>query len=214
VFHTAVTDEAQAAVALEPPHRNGDALGGGGDGDGPGPEGGPRSRLLRVSLLAALVVLIGLWAYALVYSVVRRDPERLSSTERAAVVKACEDASNRMLALPAVPTPPTNATVAARASAETDALERMVTEVRRLHPDRSAAATALTAWLHDWDRLLDARRTYADEVRTDRGAQIVVPNDAGSPIFVRMNKYADGKGLAECRTDQLGAERVNEVRKG
>jgi hypothetical protein len=224
VFHTAVTDEAQAGVALEPPHRNGSALGGGGGdghghdgaggGDGAGEDGAHRSRLLRVSLLVALVVLIGLWAYALVYSVVRRDPERLSSAERTEVVQACKDATKRMLALPVVPNPPTNATVAARATAETDALERMVTKVRTIHPDRSAAATALTAWLHDWDRLLDARRTYADEVRTDRGAQIVVPNDAGSPIFVRMNKYADGKGLAECRTDQLGAERVNEVRKG
>jgi hypothetical protein len=221
VFHTAVTDEAQTGVALEPPHRNGPALGGGdgdghghgGNGDGPGEEGAHRSRLLRFSLLAALVVLIGLWAYALVYSVVRRDPERLSSAERAEVIDACKGATNRMLALPVVPNPPTNATVAARASAETDALERMVAQVRTIHPDRSAAATALTAWLHDWDRLLDARRTYADEVRTDRGAKIVVPNDAGAPIFVRMNKYSDGKGLAECRTDQLGAERVNEVRK-
>src|SRR3954451_16332481 len=106
-----------------------------------------------------------------------------------------------MLALPPVPNPPANATVAARATAETDALGRMVTDVRGLHPERSATATALSAWLRDWDKLLDARRTYADEVRTDRRAKLVVPIDAGSPIFVRMNKYADGKGLAECRTD-------------
>jgi hypothetical protein len=71
----------------------------------------------------------------------------------------------------------------------------------------------LRAWLDDWDKLLDARRTYAIEVLTDKTAKILVPVDAGSPIFVRMNKYADGKGLAACKTDALGAERVNEVRR-
>jgi hypothetical protein len=166
-----------------------------------------------VSLVVALVVLVGLWAYALVYSVMRKDPERLSKSERATVLQACDRAANQMRALPPVPNPPTNATVSARAGAETDVLARMVAAGRRVRPARSAASVALRAWLDDWNALLHARRTYESAVRTDKGAQLVTPVDAGGPIFVRMNKYSESKGLEDCSVETLGATSVNALRK-
>jgi hypothetical protein len=171
------------------------------------------SRLLRYSLLAALAIMVGLWAYALTYSMTRRDPERFTSDERAAVRHACEDAVTRLRALPPLEAPPTNASVAARTAAETDEFERMVAELREVRPQRGDAATALHEWLDDWDLLLNARRVYADEVKTDKSAKIVVPVLDGSPIFVRMNNYTESKGVIECKTDALGAERVYAFRK-
>jgi hypothetical protein len=177
------------------------------------PERGRSSRLLRVSLIAALVVLVGLWGYALTYSMTRRDPERFTADERAAVRNACEDAATRLRALPPVEAPPTNASVAARAESETEEFEQMVAELRDLRPQRADAATALHEWLDDWDQLLAARRAYASQVKTDKSAKIEVPVEGGSPIFVRMNNYAEGKGVVECKTDALGAERVYAFRK-
>jgi hypothetical protein len=210
--------EARSGLALERPHRNGGSPGdpGPGDGDGAGPGGEPgrsRSRVLRVSLVAALVVLLGLWAYALVYSVTRKDPERLSSAQRHAVLDACHQAAAAMRALPVVPTPPTNATVSARAEGETGVLARMVATVRRIEPSRDAARQALHEWLDDWEIMLHARRTYAQEVLHDKSAKLVTPVDAGAPIFVRMNKYTDSKGLADCSVESLGATSVNALRR-
>jgi hypothetical protein len=217
--------EPRVGVAPEPPHRNGgppgdDGPGGaGGSGEGPGREGDgdapgvPRSRLLRVSLLVALVVLLGLWGYALVYSVTRKDPERLSSAQRQQVLDACHQAADDMRALPGVTDPPTNATVSARATGETDALAHMVATLRHLEPSREAARQALDAWLDDWNIMLHARRTYAQEVLHDKSATIVTPVDAGAPIFVRMNKYAESKGLEDCTVESLGATSVNALRR-
>ncbi len=210
-----MTGQPATALAVEPPHRNGGSPGdpghgGGGDGGG---DGRGRSRLLRRSLVGALVVLVGLWAYALVYSVTRKDPERLTSAERHAALDACRQAAADMRSLPTVPTPPTNATVSARAEGETDVLARMVSTLRRLEPDREAARQALDAWLDDWDIMLRARRTYARDVLHDKGAKLVTPVDAGAPIFVRMNKYSDSKGLADCSVEALGATAVNALRK-
>jgi hypothetical protein len=207
--------EPRGGLALEPPHRNGGESGNGGHdgtGDGDGPNA-PRSRVLRLSLVAALVVLLGLWGYALVYSVTRKDPERLSSADRQSVLDACDRAESDMRTLPVVPDPPTNETVSARAAAETDTLAHMVSTLRHLEPDRDAARQALDAWLDDWDVMLHARRTYAREVLHDKSSTIVTPVDAGAPIFVRMNKYAESKGLEDCTVESLGATSVNALRK-
>jgi hypothetical protein len=203
----AVGDEPRTGVALDTPHSNG--ANGARTG---GPERRGSSRVLRIALLGALVVMIGLWAYALVYSLTRRDPERLSDGERRTLEQACENAADAMRALPPVEDPPDNARVSARASAETEVFEQMLADARAIRPDRDDAAIALDAWIDDWEALLEARRTYATEVRTDKGADIVVPIDAGSPIFVRMNEYAESKGVARCTTEALGAERVNRIR--
>jgi hypothetical protein len=195
-------------VAGAPPQHNG-AGRHGSDGD----DDRPPSRLLRISLLAALVVLAGLWAYALVYSVTRRDPERLSAHDRQAVSQACRQAANGLRNLAPLPNPPTNATVSARAASETKVLERMVNRARQVHPARNASRVALTGWLDDWDTLLDARDTYAREVVNDKGVELVIPSVNGSPIYVRMDKYATGKGLDACRVDALGATNVYAFRK-
>jgi hypothetical protein len=202
--------EPRGGLALEPPHRNG-GTGGPADG-GDGSEHAPRSRATRIALVAALVVLLGMWAYALVYSVTRKDPERLTNAQRHQVLDACDRAADDMRALPVVPEPPTNATVSARATAETDVLAHMVATLRHMEPSRAAARQALDAWLDDWDIMLHARRTYAQEVLHDKGAKLVTPVDAGAPIFVRMNKYTDSKGLPDCDVEALGVTSVDAVR--
>jgi len=203
-----VSDEPPGGVALVPPHHNGAKEG------SAEPTDARPSRLLRVSLIAALVVLIGLWGYALVYSVMRKDPERLTNREHTTVQHACERAADRLRALPPVPKPPTNETVSARAAAETNVFARMVADTRQVHPAGSAPRVALEKWLDDWDTLLDARRTYAREVLTDKGAELVIPVVGGSPIYVRMNKYATSKALDACTVDALGATNVYAFRKG
>ncbi|MCU1426814.1 MAG: hypothetical protein JWL83_814 [Actinomycetia bacterium] len=208
----AMTDERQAGVALGTPHANGAAR----VGVVVEEEREPRSRATRIALLAALVVVIGLWGFALVYSVVRKDPERLTTAEHSTIVQSCKTAVARMLELPAVRAPggvpPTKAAVAARTAGETAVLTRMIAELRQVHPQRAATAEALGKWLDDWDSIIVARHAYALQVLTSRTAELVIPADRGVAISVRMNNYAKSKFLVDdCGTTTLGAENVNAV---
>jgi hypothetical protein len=201
-----MTDERPGTIAAAP---SSDDAGAGTVGVVVTEEHEPRSLRMKIALLAAAVVVVGLWTWALVFSVVRKDPERLTSAEHTAVVQACKTAAATERALPAVPNPPTNASVAARANGETAALGKMVAELRAIHPQRAPAAEALSKWLDDWDALLGARRAYGAAVVTDRGAELVIPAVKGTAITVRMNNYAESKSVEDCDTTALGAENVN-----
>jgi hypothetical protein len=200
VFHAGVIDDERAI-------REGGAF----DGD----EQRERSRGTRWALVGLALIVAGLWGWALVYSVIRKDPERLSAAEHGRIEQVCTTTIKRLRALPPVSSPPTNAKVAQRARAETGELTRMVADLRAVHPQRAAAAQALSKWLDDWDSLLAVRHAYAREVAArGRKAEIVIPAANGTAITVRMNRYAESKSIEDCDTTALGAENVNSLAKG
>jgi hypothetical protein len=215
VCNDLVTDQEHAGVGLEPPHRNGSGAHPPMSPLPPGAyvveddEDGGGSRTLRIALIVGLVVLAGMWAYALVYSMTRRDPERLATAERDRVEQTCASAITRLRALPEVSDPPTLDSVLQRTKGENAELTTMVDSLRDIHIEHGDARTAYRAWLHSWDTLLASREHYEQQVQVDRGADLIIPVEDGTPITVRMNKYTDGKGLPSCNTTALGAEYVN-----
>ena len=68
------------------------------------------------------------------------------------------------------------------------AVEQMVQAIRLVDPDVRAADKPTDQWLHDWDRLLDSRQSYALLVKLGHQPTLRIPRDAdGDPIYQRMN---------------------------
>ena len=89
------------------------------------------------------MVFVGLWAYALTYSVTAggRSPERLDDPTARTVESACLDAQHSLTALPQVGIHAPAAERAARISGEDAILAAMVEQLRALHPKRRRRPT-------------------------------------------------------------------------
>jgi hypothetical protein len=169
-----------------------------------------RSPLLIASLVLALLVIAGLWGYAIWYSVEGPDPERITPAEAKTIDNECLATLTRIRGLPKLAIPPNDASVAARARGETDALVAMVHNLRGVHPKQHGGATAFTGWLNDWESIIKARRGYEQNVRP--GEQLVLPLAKGQPLTIRMNNFAESHAFSDCDTTALGAENVDAIR--
>ena len=184
------------------------------NGIGPAPAPTGRRKLRRRLWLGALVVFLGLWAIALTYSVTAggKSPERLNNADAAVAETACLNAQREMTALPQVGLHARIAARSARVSSEDAILNRMIQQMRALHPQSDAPKVALTAWLDDWQKLVTARQNYADDLRRlGASARFVEPAAAGiQPIADKMNNWIleQGTRTDACNTGQLQAEVV------
>jgi len=189
----------------EPPHTNGAVT----------TSGITKSRKLRRRLLlGALVVFVGLWAFALTYSVTAggRSPERLDNTTASAVENSCRDALQRLEAVPQLGDRPSFTQRAARLSAEDAIFTQMINKMERLQPSQATPATALKAWLHDWQRMVAARQNYAHDLRTKgRSAVFKEPGIGIEAIPNKMNNWPleQGTRTDTCNTGVLQLEQVD-----
>ncbi|MGO9873580.1 MAG: hypothetical protein ACLPVY_07245 [Acidimicrobiia bacterium] len=178
----------------------------------PASESAKASLTRRRLIVGGLVVFLGLWAFAITYSVTAggRSPERLDDPTARVVETACVGAQHTLSALPQVSAKapaPARATLITREDA---ILTTMVDHLRAVHPNQKTPATALTDWLGDWERLITARQDYANDLRTDgNNARFVEPATAGvDPIVDKMNDWIleQGTRTDACNTGQLQAE--------
>jgi hypothetical protein len=82
-------------------------------------------------------------------------------------------------------------------------------------PTDADGAAALSGWLDDWDVLLAAREHHADEQRAGDTSGFDIPAErpgSSKPVTVRMNEYAEMKGLERCTTSALRAEVTDQPR--
>jgi hypothetical protein len=190
---------------LEAPHTNGAVT----------TSGNAKARSIRRRLLlVGAVVFVGLWAFALTYSVTAggRSPERLNDPNAHSVETACLDARHALQALPQVSTNASANAQAARITSEDAILTSMVARLAALHPEQKTPAVALTGWLADWRRLITARQHYARDLRSmGDAARFVEPATAGvDPIVDKMNNWIleQGTRTNACNTGQLQGEVV------
>lgn len=195
-----VAPEARAA-----PHTN---------GTGPAAPPAAKRKMRRRLLIGGLVVFLGVWAVALTYSVTAggRSPERLNDADARVAETACRDAQREMTALPQVGLHASVDARSKRVSSEDAILTTMINRMLVLHPQGQAPKVALTAWLHDWQRLVTARQNYANDLqRLGVNARFVEPAAAGiQPIADKMNNWILEQGTRSdsCNTGQLQAEVV------
>jgi hypothetical protein len=172
-------------------------------------EAEPVHRARRSVFVTLLVLVIAAWAFALVYSVTRSEPEPLDDASRAALARACERAEGRLRALDDLGPGDTTEVAAVLVDEENAIYAEMLASMREVSPTDADGAAALRGWLDDWDELVAARALHADELRDGdtSGFDIPAERSGGSkPITVRMNEYAEMKGLEQCTPSMLRAE--------
>ena len=189
---------------LEAPHTNGAVT----------TSGHAKARSIRRRvLLVGAVVFVGLWAYALTYSVTAggRSPERLNDPNAHVVETACVDARHAAGAA-AGRHEGKRRGPGARIAHEDAILTAMVDRLGAVHPQKKTPAVALKGWLTDWRRLITARQDYARDLRTSgKDARFVEPATAGvDPIVDKMNNWILEQGTRTnvCNTGQLQGEVV------
>jgi hypothetical protein len=78
------------------------------------------------------------------------------------------------------------------------AIEVMVRSIRSANPGEIRSDQPAEQWLRDWERLVDARGSYARELLRDPGASLAVPRDAnGVEITRRMRSVWPGDPVCE-----------------
>ena len=158
----------------------------------------------------ALVVVARLaWAVAIVYSVTRDELEPLDDESRELLARACSDAHAELGELGELPLRATPHDAGALAESEQRVYEQMIVTMRTASPTDADGAEALSAWLDDWDRLLDARSTHTRALLRGDTSGFDLPAEregSSKPITVRMDEYAEMKGLEACTPTVLRAE--------
>jgi hypothetical protein len=187
------------------------------DGSAPGepPDGGDvegasgwRWTPTRIVLAAVVVALVSMWGYVLflAFGPGRQPPiDRLDDPAFAEAGEArCAEAVERVEALP---TASESADAAERADvlAAADAtfqdmlddLDHMV----RLAPDGDQRRRA-TEWLADWRTYLGDRQAYAEALRTDPGARLLVSEKPGEgrQITGWIDEFAEANRMPSCVT--------------
>lgn len=77
---------------------------------------------------------------------------------------------------------------AATIADQNDAVEDMLLAIRDLGPEVIDADPPTDEWLADWDRLVEAREAFAENVLDGSVRPLKIPNDEdGDEIYLRMN---------------------------
>jgi hypothetical protein len=162
-----------------------------------------------------LALFVVAWIGALTYSVTAggTSPERLDDAAAGTVEANCTSAQRALSKLPQLGDRATPAQVATRLEREDAVLTDMVNRQLEVRPAKKTPATALRAWLGDWQRLIAAREHYVKDLRTKgTDARFVEPAYKGvEPIADKMNDWIleQGTRTQTCHTDALQGEVVN-----
>ena len=196
---------------------------GDGDFEGPHPNGalqrprdGRARRVRRRLLLAAAIVVAVAWAYAIWYSVTRKNPEDLDEASAAAVEQVCERALDELRRLPDFDPGGGIQDDVALIEDENDVFEAMIDRLAAVEPDgndRDAAAKAYGRWLDDWRTLVARRAAVVPDLLEDGAAVPDFRRDGEpEPIATRMQAYVNAQGLGACDPSTLQIENVDRPR--
>lgn len=204
-----MADEDEPEPAFEAPHPNGAVHQAGVS---------HARRVRRRLILAGAILFVGVWIFAIVWSVTvtTKSPERLDGGAANAVDAACSRAQHQLNALPNS-YPIQGADRVARVRAENVVLRAMTNQFRAVDPQHKTPANALRGWTDDWSRLIDARATYANELDAGKSdptkkVKFVLPSDAGAlePVTNKMDDFVreNHPNIDACFTNALQADVV------
>ncbi|NJP35500.1 hypothetical protein [Micromonospora thermarum] len=135
-----------------------------------------------IAVGGVVVFCAGLWTYA--------NHDRPELIDNPPVSEVAESACATMRATVAAKAAPPGALVDARVRAireQNAAVTAMVAQVRDLDRDLLADDRPTSAWLADWETLVEARERYAADLAAGRRPQFAVPTVDGEPLTDRMN---------------------------
>ncbi|MFE9955155.1 hypothetical protein [Micromonospora sp. NPDC005299] len=135
-----------------------------------------------IAVGGVVVFCAGLWTYA--------NHDRPELIDNPPVSEVAESACARMRATVVAKAAPPDAPVDAQVRSireQNAAVTVMVAQVRDLDRDLLADDRPTTAWLADWETLVEARERYAADLAAGRRPHFVVPTADGEPLTDRMN---------------------------
>ena len=166
---------------------------------------------LILSLFVAILCIGIILGWTLVGS---HSPEKMDDASAGALSAACDQAQAKLKLLPN-PHPLLGADRVARIRAENAPLRAMVQQFASVHPKDSTPATAVQKWTADWNRMIDARARYADDLQsiagTNKQVRFVIPAvNAITPITQQMDDFVreNTPRLNSCFTEALQLEVV------
>ena len=168
----------------------------------------PSSRRLGIAAVLAFVLVVsGMWVYALFFAT-GHSPDKVPDRAWTASAQAiCLDARARIDALPGAATfrkvQPLAEALRQRAAVLDQANDDLAAELAALHALTPADATTarLTGeWLKDWDAYLADRRTHSEELKAGRDVPFSESTYKSAPISNRMDAFARVNLMPRCGT--------------
>jgi len=161
----------------------------------------PRRRIGRSALALIVIAMLAMWGYVLylAFGPGRADPpDRLDDPAFAAAAQVrCSQALDEVAALP----PAFEAGSAAERAGVVDtanaSFAAMLDDLDALVPDGEDGGL-VTAWLADWRTYLGDRERYAEALRDDPGARVLVSPKDGQHITEYLDAFAADNDMPAC----------------
>jgi hypothetical protein len=144
-------------------------------------------RWLAILVVAAIVLM---WLYVFSGAAAEDPPDQLDDTGYAlAAEPLCAAAVDEIAALPSAGEA---ATAADRAEVLDDAnavLTDLVDDLAAIEVDNARDQELVDLWIADWRTYIDDRREYADELRVDDTAELLVTAREGRQITLTIDRF-------------------------
>jgi hypothetical protein len=161
------------------------------------------SRVGRIVVSIAVVLMLGMWGYVLYLAI---GPGRQASPDRLEDPAFAEQAADRCRAanerVQALPTADRSPTAADRADVLDDAnaiYGSMLDELETLVPDGEDGEIT-QEWIADWRVYLDDRADFARRLRVDEDARLLVSPKHGEQITESIDAFAQDNRISACGT--------------
>lgn len=157
----------------------------------------------RVAATGVVVLLLAMWGYVLYLAFGpgrQPPPDRLDDTTFAVAAQAvCRDALDDVAELPRAVETPDPVERAAVVEAANDRFARMLDDLAVLTPAGEDGAV-VTAWLADWAVYLGDRSAYAEALRTDPDARLLVTPKQNEQVTEFIDAFAKDNRMPSCGT--------------
>jgi hypothetical protein len=146
------------------------------------------------------------WVYAFSGLAKDRPPDKLRDPAFSKTAEAlCRAAMDKVAQLPPANTARTPAERADTVDQANGYLTALVADLRRVPTTSPDDAKLVDRWLADWESLLQSRRQYAQDVRTNPRARFYVDERQAQAITEPMDNLAAVNRMASCATpDDVG----------
>lgn len=163
----------------------------------------PPSRVGRALAIGAVLLLVGMWVYVLylAFGPGRADsPDTLDDRRfpTAAQVR-CDQALDHIAELQPASQAPDAVARAATLDVANVELADMLADLEAIRPD-GEDGVLVGRWLDDWHTYLRDREAYADRLRVDEDARLLVSRKAGLQITEFLDQFAKDNDMPACST--------------
>lgn len=168
------------------------------------PDGAPRtSRVARTLVIIAVTLMVSMWVYVLylAFGPGRADsPDKLDDPAFATAAQVrCDQALDLIATLQPATDAPDAAARAVTLTQANDDLEDMLADLKAIEPD-GEDGVLVSRWLDDWAVYLGDRQSFAERLRTDPEARLLVTAKQQRQVTEYLDQFAKDNAMPACST--------------